>query len=895
MSPFAGGEAVRLTASPKPDTRPRWSPDGRYLAFLSKRDGKKKTQVWLIDRRGGEAVQLTDFKANVSDLAWSKDASRLALVVKDVDPEDADDEKAKAEETKDEKPKPIVVRRLQTKRDGEGFLRDLRTHIYVFDVARKTSVQVTAGPYDDRQPAWSPDGRLLAFTSNRTEDPDANDNTDVFVVEARSGAPARALTTAGGSDSTPVFSPDGSHVAYLAGGDAKDIWYATNHVALVPVAGGAPRALTPSLDRNVSRPAFGPDGKWLYFLLEDGGNSHLARVSAAGGPVERVVTGERDIQALDVSPKGEWVVLESQPHQPFEVSAVAGAGLRRITTVNDAVLKGIRLGKVERFQAKSADGTTVHGFVTYPPDARPGRALPAILRIHGGPVSQFSTEFQLQWHVLAAQGYAVIAANPRGSSGYGRDFSYAIWADWGNRDYEDVMAAVDHLVGTGVVDAEHLGVGGWSYGGILTNYVITKTTRFKAAISGAGIANYLAGYGTDHYQHEYEAELGLPWRATDVWLKLSSPFLQIEKATTPTLFLCGEKDWNVPLINSEQMYQAMRRLGRETELVVYPGEDHSIDRPSFQKDRLDRYVAWYDKYLKPLTATTTTGAAPRSEAVSLLGRPLVPPPPSPEERQRLEDDLAKATAEFIKDPDDADRIIWLGRRLGYLNRYREAIDVYTRGIARHPANFRLYRHRGHRYITVRELDKAIADLSKAAELIRGVADEVEPDGIPNARNVPTSTSHFNIWYHLGLARYLQGDFEKALEAYGECMKFSTGSPDRLVATSDWMYMTLRRLGRAPEAARVLEPIRADLDVIEDGDYLERLLMYKGLKTPEALLVRSSADGGVSGPTLAYGVANWYLVNGQADRARDVLKQVVDGRQWAAFGYIAAEADLARMK
>jgi dipeptidyl aminopeptidase/acylaminoacyl peptidase len=602
MIPFAGGEAVRVTSSPKAESRPRFSPDGRYLAFLSGREGKK-SQVWLLDRRGGEAVRLTDFKADVSDLAWSPDGKRLALVVGDVDPDEPEEEKASGGEGGEEKaPKPIVLRRLQFLRDGEGFLRELRQHLYLFDVAAKKSAQLTSGPFDDQDPVWSPDGRWIAFTSNRTADPDANDNSDVFLVEAdaaKKGQKPRVLTTSPGTDNSPAFSPDGKWIVYLAGGEPKDIWYATNHVAVVPVAGGEPRALTRELDRNVQAPRFSPDGKSVWFLLEEGGNGHLARVPATGGPVERVVDGERVVQAYGLGPQGEIAVLESTPWHPYEISTVAaGNGSpRRLTTVNDGFLKGIRLGEVRRFQATSADGTKIDAFLTLPPDARPGVKLPTILRIHGGPTSQYDTAFNTEWQMLAAHGYAVVGANPRGSTGYGAAFSRAIWADWGNKDYQDVMAAVDGAISMGVADPDRLGVGGWSYGGILTDHVLTKTDRFKAATSGASEVNYIANYGTDHYQKEWEAELGLPWRNTEAWTRIS-PFFQVEKITTPTLILNGADDLNVPLLNAEQLFQALRRLGRETELVIYPGQGHGISRPSYQKDRYERYLAWYGKYLK---------------------------------------------------------------------------------------------------------------------------------------------------------------------------------------------------------------------------------------------------------------------------------------------------------
>ncbi len=603
MTSLRDGSTVRLTSSDKSERSPRWSPDGRYIAFLSSRD-QKKTQVFLLDRRGGDGAVLTHFKADVSSIAWSPDSRRLALIVDDVDPDDP--AFASAEDGHKPAPKPIVIDRLQFMEDTEGYLTNLHRHVYVVDIADGKTTQVTSGPSDDSSPVWSPDGRLIAFVSNRTPDPDSNENTDIFVVDAGGGTP-RAVTTSPGSDRAPTFSPDGRTLAYLAGGEPADIWYATNNLATIPVTGGTPTLLTRGLDRNVSHPAFSADGREVYFALEEGGDTHIARVPAGGGTITRVLDGEHDVSAFELAKGGALVYLDSQWNQPPEISqlntAAAGATPARVTHVNDTVMAGLDLGQVERFKAKSADGTMIDGFLTRPPHASPGVKLPAILRIHGGPVSQFTTAFNFEWQILAAQGYAVIAANPRGSSGYGRDFSRAIFADWGDKDYDDVMAAVDHVVAMGVADPDRLGVGGWSYGGILTDHVISKTHRFKAAISGASEFNYLANYGVDQYQHQWEAELGLPWRNPTAWMKIS-PFFRLDQITTPTLVMGGTADMNVPLTGGEQLYQGLKRLGRDTELVVYPGEHHAISRPSYQKDRYERYIAWYDRYLKPHASST---------------------------------------------------------------------------------------------------------------------------------------------------------------------------------------------------------------------------------------------------------------------------------------------------
>ena len=593
MVSWDGTRTLRMTSSPEPEGNPRFSPDNRYLSFVSGRYESKGGQLWLLDRAGGEAVRLTEMKGGVGEYEWSPDGTRIAVVSHDPDPEES-----RPDSLKNKNVKPVVIDRYAFKRDVVGYLDRLRDHIYIVNVATKKVEQITTGDYDDASVRWSPDGKQLAFVSERGNlDADRVNNSDIFVVDATPNATPRKLTTWNGPDVGPAWSPDGKFIAYLQGSEPQLSAYTQNTIAIIPVAGGAARLLAQSLDRDVSSLAWSADGRSIHFLLGDDRAQHLASVSVDGGAVTRVVVGRRVVSSYDVSPSGRIAVNTATALRPTEVQAWDSNALRVLSHVNDSIFTAIRIGTTEDVQFKNKDGLTVGALLVKPADFKAGTKYPLLLRIHGGPNGQDQHAFSFERELFAANGYLVLAVNYRGSSGKGQAWKKAIFADWGNKEVQDLLAGVDHVIGMGIVDTTRMGIGGWSYGGILTDYTIATTTRFKAASSGAGSALQTTMYGTDQYIYQYENELGAPWKNPKLWEKLSYPFWHADKITTPTLFLGGQMDFNVPIGGGEQMYQALKSLNVPSQLIVYPGQFHGITKPSFVKDRYDRYLGWYAKYL----------------------------------------------------------------------------------------------------------------------------------------------------------------------------------------------------------------------------------------------------------------------------------------------------------
>jgi dipeptidyl aminopeptidase/acylaminoacyl peptidase len=590
LVPWRGGPARQLTRSLASEWSADFSKDGRTLAYLSDAGKAEETQLWMQPLPGGKARQVTHIPGGISDYSLSPDGQYAAIIA----------EVGRQVGQKPKTPAPIVISRYFFKEDKRDYLDDRRQHLFIVDVATGAARQRTTGDFDHWLPNWSPDGRWISFVSKRGANADRTFNFDVFITTPGGTAPPRQISRFAGADSNPGWearpdwSPDSHKLVWLQGGEDKGIYYAPFRLAVADIVTGVTSAPA-RIDRWFYKPRWSPDGKWIETLIEQDRDTLLARVDPSTGGIAYQTEGARFASDFAVGPGGQQVVLDSDTARPAELIAVEGN--RRPLTNHNPWLASRQIGATQDMSFVR-DGTEIHGQILLPPGARPGVRLPTIVRLHGGPVYQFSHEFMLQEQIYAASGYAVVMINPHGSSGRGFDFARAIYADWGNADVLDIKAGVDAVIASGIADPERLGVGGWSYGGILTDYMIASDTRFKAAVSGAGLGNVLATYGTDQYAREYEFELGTPWHDSETYRKLSYPFLHADRIKTPTLFQCASKDFNVPCIGAEQMYQALQSNNVQTGLVIYPEQNHSLTKPSYLADRLRRNIAWYDRYLK---------------------------------------------------------------------------------------------------------------------------------------------------------------------------------------------------------------------------------------------------------------------------------------------------------
>ena len=611
--PFDGGApGQRLTYGTGQDAQPRWSPDGRMVAFASDRNAqedektkKKPKNLFVLSLDGGEARQLTTFSDDCGDPMWSPDGTRIAFVVKDPKPKDAADDGGIR-----------VYDRLRYKTD-EGFLLDgRRKHVWIADISGGGTRRLTDGDWDDLQPSWSPDGRSIAFVSNRTAGRETNTVADIWIVDVES-ASTRRITDEVGSYGNPRFSPDGRTIACY--GVAKAIGSSAKNVRVFtfPATGGPGRDLTATWDRTVGStvmsdmrsqaqtlpPTWSGDRSRIIFVGSDQGTANVYSVPVSGGDVRAETMGSHQIVSLSLaSDARRFACVYSNATLPGDVAAGELKGtLRQLTDINGELLRARHIASPERVEFTGADGWKIEGWVLKPRGFDPAKKWPLVLEVHGGPHGAYGHGFFHEFQMLAGRGYAVLYTNPRGSHAYGEKFSTACVGDWGGKDYEDLMAGVDHALGWGWVDPERLYVTGGSYGGFMTNWIVGHTDRFRAAATQRSISNNISAFGvSDIGWHFWEHEMGdaSPWK-DPAKLVERSPLTYAAKVKTPLLILHAERDLRCPIEQAEQFFTALRLHGAETQFVRFPEDNHDLTRGGKPRNRVEharRIADWFDSH-----------------------------------------------------------------------------------------------------------------------------------------------------------------------------------------------------------------------------------------------------------------------------------------------------------
>lgn len=584
-----GKETLTLTEQTKGVGNYQWSPDGKYISYLSKgKDEENGAQLFLMDRRGGEGIQLSDIKGEIEDYVWFNSGKKMVLVIKDFNY--ADTAKSKVR-------KPYEINRYKFKQDYEGYLDNRKTHLYVLDIVTKKLDTLTRGNYNESDVAISPDDTMIAYSSNVTENPDKNSNTDLFLLTLNKNATPLKLTNFRGANNSPRFSPDNTKIAFLQSSSDKDYdMYDLAQLGIYDLKSNSSKIISAKYDRSFSSIFWTRDGQSILSLIEDDRKQNLVQFNIANQKPE-LLTNEMGVySAMDMNVKGDIVLLYSNLETPNEIYTYQNKTTKRLTHLQDAFVSKLKKGFHKGFQSTSSDGTLVAG-ILHLPDSN-AKNLPLILFIHGGPVAQDDFSFDMTSRIYAEAGYAVANVNYRGSSGRGLAYVSAIAGDWGNKEVKDIIGAADYLIKEGIADPNKLGIAGWSYGGILSNYTIATDKRFKAAVSGAGSSLMISVYGSDQYIAQYESEIGKPWENPKKWEALSYPFFKVKEIKTPTLFMASQADFNVPVIGAEQMYQAFKSEGIPTELIIYPNQNHGIRVPSYIVHRLNAHINWFNRYLK---------------------------------------------------------------------------------------------------------------------------------------------------------------------------------------------------------------------------------------------------------------------------------------------------------